>query len=139
VIARWPGKSKPGSESDHVSAFWDFLPTCAELLGETPPKEIDAISMLPTLLGQPDEQTRHKCLYWRELNGQQAVRMGDWKAVRPKPGQKTQLFSFVMDTGERIDVADEQPQIIAQIEEIFTKGRTESEVFPLQKPKAGKK
>jgi arylsulfatase len=137
-IARWPGKIKPGSESDHVSAFWDFLPTCAELLGEKPPKGIDGISMLPTFLGRLDEQTRHKYLYW-ELNGQQAVRMGDWKAVRPKPEQKTQLFSLAMDTGERIDVADKQPQIVGQVEEIFTKGRTESEAFPLQKPKAGKK
>jgi arylsulfatase len=137
-IARWPGKIKPGSESDHVSAFWDFLPTCAELIDEQSPQGIDGISILPTLLGRPEGQKRHQYLYW-ELNGQQAVRMGDWKAVRPKPGQKTQLFSLAMDAGERINVADKQSQIVAQMEEIFTKGRTESEVFPLQKPRAGKK
>jgi arylsulfatase A len=137
-IARWPGKIKSGSESDHVSAFWDFLPTCAELLGERPPAGIDGISILPTLLGRSDEQKKHKYLYW-ELNGQQAVRMGDWKAIRPKPGQKTQLFSLAMDIGERVNVADKQPEIVAQMEDIFAKGRTESEVFPLQKPAAGKK
>ena len=59
-IARWPGRIKPGSESDHVCAFWDFLPTCAELLGEQPPAGIDGISLLPTLLGRPGaaEETR---------------------------------------------------------------------------------
>jgi arylsulfatase A len=137
-IACWPGKIKPGSESDHVSAFWDFLPTYADLLGARSPYGIDGISILPTLLGRPEGQKRHKYMYW-ELSGQQAVRMGDWKAVRPKPDQKTQLFSLAMDTGERINVADQQPQIVAQIEDIFTKGRTESEVFPLQKTTAGKK
>lgn len=137
-IARWPGKIKSGSESDHVSAFWDFLPTCAELLGERPPAGIDGISILPTLLGRSDEQKKHKYLYW-ELNGQQAVRMGDWKAIRPKPGQKTQLFSLAMDIGERVNVADKQSEIVAQMEDIFARGRTESEVFPLQKPATGKK
>lgn len=137
-IARWPGKIKPGSTSDHVCAFWDFLPTSAELLGVRPLDGIDGISLLPTLLGRPSEQKKHQYLYW-ELNGQQAVRMGDWKAVRPRPGQKTQLFSLAQDISEKIDVADQQPEIVAQIEDIFTKGRTESDVFPLQKPNAGKK
>jgi arylsulfatase A-like enzyme len=55
-IARWPGRIKPGSESDHIAAFWDFLPTCAELVGEQPPQGIDGISLLPALLGQPDQK-----------------------------------------------------------------------------------
>ena len=52
-IARWPGKIKPGSTSDHVSASWDILPTCAELAGVRAREGIDGLSMLPTLLGQP--------------------------------------------------------------------------------------
>jgi arylsulfatase A-like enzyme len=75
-IARWPGRIQPGSESDHVCAFWDFLPTCAELLGEQPPAGIDGISILPTLLAEPGSQKKHEYLYW-ELSNQQAVRMGN--------------------------------------------------------------
>ena len=33
MIARWPGKIKAGSTSDHVSAFWDVMPTVADLVG----------------------------------------------------------------------------------------------------------
>jgi len=136
-IARWPGRIEAGSESDQVAAFWDFLPTCAELLDVQPPAGIDGISILPTLLGRP-QQKQHEYLYW-ELNGQQAVRMGDWKALRLKPGQKVQLFNLKTDLGEKTDVADQHPDLVARIEEIFVKGRTESDVFPLRPPGAEKK
>jgi len=132
-IARWPGRIEPGSESDHICAFWDFLPTCAELLGVQPPAGIDGISILPTLLGRREQQKRHEHLYW-ELSGQQAVRMGDWKALRLRPGQKIQLFNLKTDLGEREGVAEEHPDIVARAEEIFVNGRTESEVFPLRRP-----
>lgn len=131
-IARWPGRIKPGSESDHVCAFWDFLPTCAELLGEQPPAGIDGVSMMPAFLGRPEDQKKHEYLYW-ELNNQQAVRMGDWKALRLKPGQKIQLFDLKTDLGEQKDVAEQHPDIIARVEEIFANGRTDCEAFPLQK------
>jgi arylsulfatase A-like enzyme len=54
MIARWPGKIKASAVSNHVSAFWDFLPTCCELAGVETPQGLDGISMVPTLLGQPD-------------------------------------------------------------------------------------
>jgi arylsulfatase A len=135
-IARWPGRIKPGSESAHVMAFWDFLPTCAELLGRQPPKGIDGISILPTLLGRSG-QKEHEYLYW-ELNGQQGVRMGDWKAVRLRPNQQIQLFNLKTDLGEKDDVADQHPDIVAKMRDILTNGRTESDIFPLQPPNAGK-
>jgi arylsulfatase len=133
-IARWPGRIEPGSESDQVTAFWDFLPTCAELLGKRPPDDLDGVSILPTLLGNESRQGQHDYLYW-ELRGQQAVRMGDWKAVRLRPGQKTRLFDLKTDIGEQNDLAGEHPQILAQMERIFTEGRTPCDVFPLPKAK----
>jgi hypothetical protein len=74
----------------------------------------------------------HDYLYW-ELNNQQAVRLGDWKALRLKPGQKIQLFDLKTDIGEQNDVAAEHPELITRVEEIFTHGRTDSEVFPLKR------
>ena len=133
-IARWPGRIEAGSESDHVTAFWDFLPTCAQLLGRRPPRDIDGVSMLPTLLGRADRQKQHKHLYW-ELRGQQAVRMGKWKAVRLKPDQKIQLFDLSRDIGEQNDLAAQHPEIVARMKEILTNGRTASEAFPMPKPK----
>jgi len=131
-IARWPGRIQPGTKSDHVCAFWDFLPTCAELLGEQPPTGIDGVSVLPTLLGRSEQQKKHRYLYW-ELDNQQAVRMDDWKAVRLKPAQKIQLFDLKTDPGEQKDVAAEHPDLVVRFEEILVSGRTDSEVFPLKR------
>lgn len=134
-IARWPGRIKAASTSNHISAFWDFLPTCCELIGESPPRDIDGISMLPTLFGRDQDQRKHEYLYW-ELRGQQAIRMGKWKALRLKPGRKIQLYDLDSDIAESKDLADEHPEIVAEMAEIFRAGRTESEVFPLPKAKS---
>jgi len=134
-IARWPGRIKAGSTSNHISAFWDFLPTCCDLIGENPPRDIDGISMLPTLFGRNQDQRKHEYLYW-ELRGQQAIRMGKWKALRLKPGRKIELYDLDSDIAESKDLADRHPEIVAKMDGIFRTGRTESEVFPLPKAKS---
>ncbi len=134
-IARWPGRIKAAGTSNHISAFWDFLPTCCELTGKDPPQDIDGISMLPTLFGQHQEQKKHEYLYW-ELRGQQAIRMGKWKALRLKPGRKIELYDLDSDIAESNDLADGHPEIVAEMAKIFRTSRTESEVFPLPKAKS---
>ncbi|MBT6764169.1 MAG: arylsulfatase, partial [Prolixibacteraceae bacterium] len=52
LIARWPGKITGGTISEHVSAFWDVLPTFCEIAGIHSPENIDGISFLPALLNQ---------------------------------------------------------------------------------------
>lgn len=52
MIAYWPEKIEPGTESKHISGFWDVMPTLAEIAGVKPPKNIDGISMVPTILNQ---------------------------------------------------------------------------------------
>jgi arylsulfatase A-like enzyme len=124
LIARWPGKIKPGSTTDHVSASWDFLPTCAELGGPEitsadAPKEIDGLSMVATLLGQPSRQEEHEFLYW-EFQEKQAVRMGDWKAVRIGGDDGgLELFNLKSDLGEQQDLSRRHPEIIARIKRIM--------------------
>ncbi len=134
-IARWPGRIKAASTSNHISAFWDFLPSCCELIGKVPPEDIDGISMLPTLFGRHQEQRKHEYLYW-ELRGQQAIRMGKWKALRRKPGRKIELYDLDSDIAESKDLADEHPEVVAEMAKIFRAGRTESEMFPLPKAKS---
>ena len=67
-IAYWPGTIQAGRESDHLSAFWDILPTFAELAGIGAPEPIDGISMVPTLLGR-GEQEKHKYLFFVGSSG----------------------------------------------------------------------
>ena len=132
-IARWPGNIEPGSETDHPSAFWDFLPTACEIIGAKPPPDIDGISYLPTLLGKSRKQKRHEVMYW-ELGRRQGVRMGDWKAVRTRPGNKVELYNLANDIGEQNDLADKEPEVLAKMTELLTTARTDSDVFPLPKP-----
>ncbi len=135
-VARWKGHIKPGTVSDHISAFWDLLPTVAELLSIEPPADIDGISFLPTLLARPG-QRKHHHLYWEYSSGdgKQAVRMGRWKGVRTKiakrPGAPIELYDLDSDIGESRDLADRYPQIVKQIADIMATDRTESELFPM--------
>ncbi len=139
MIARWPGKIAPGTVTDHISAFWDVLPTLVEAAGGQVPEGIDGISFLPTLLGQPERQRKHEFLYWEfpSYRGQQAVRMGDWKGVRqrmlaksnPHP-LKIELYNLRTDIGEKHDVADEHPEIVAKIRRIMEREHVPSSVFP---------
>ncbi|MHC4495795.1 MAG: sulfatase-like hydrolase/transferase [Planctomycetota bacterium] len=107
MIARWPGRIKVGSVSDHISAFWDFLPTCCELVGVEAPEGIDGISMVSTLLGESRRQKKHEVLYWEfhEQGKKLAVRMGNWKGVRlnvaKKPDGPIELYDLRDDIGER--------------------------------------
>lgn len=124
MIARWPGKIAAGTVSDHPSAFWDVLPTIADIVGEDAPQNIDGVSFLPALLGQSN-QPKHDHLYWEyhAYGGMQAVRTGDWKAVRLKirenPDAPIQLFNLADDLGEKNDVAAQHPDIVAQIQSIM--------------------
>ena len=134
TIVRWTGHIIPGSESDHLSAFWDVLPTVAELIGSPEPENIDGISFLPTLLGQPD-QKQHNYLYWEfhEKNGRQALRKGDWKLVRYNvfiPEETTtELYNIKEDLSEQNNLAEQHPELVNELMELLNSARVESEVF----------
>ncbi|MCB0854395.1 MAG: sulfatase-like hydrolase/transferase, partial [Bacteroidetes bacterium] len=123
MIASWEGKIKAGSETDHISAFYDVMPTFCELAGLPKPMQSDGISFLPTLLGKQQDQT-HEYLYWEfpAYKGQQALRMGKWKAIRRdilEGNLEIELYDLEADIQEGNNVADENPGIIAKVEEIF--------------------
>ena len=136
-IARWPGKIKPGSVSEHIGGFQDIMPTLAELAGVAPPKN-DGLSIVPTLLGQPERQREHDYLYWNTAGpqGPTAVRMGRWKGVkqRRKPWE---LYDLDADIGETKDIAAEHPDIVAKMETIAQQAYTPPR--PRPEPPAGAK
>ena len=137
TIAWWPGSIDPGTESNLISGFQDMLPTFAELSGAVPPPGIDGISMVPTLLGT-DGQQEHEYLYW-EFHGQggkQAVRWGDWKAVRLNVRDNLddaplELYNLGGDIGEENDVENDYPEIVAQMLEYMREAHIPNKVFPL--------
>jgi arylsulfatase A len=132
LIARWPGHVPAGETSARPSAFWDMMPTFAELAGAPAPKDTDGLSLAPTLLGTPNRQQTRDYLYW-EFQGRQAVRLGNWKAVRLNPTGPIDLYNLGTDPGETTNVASANLSIARWANEIFTTARTESELFPLVK------
>jgi uncharacterized sulfatase len=135
LIVRWPAQIKPGQVTDFVSAFWDFLPTAADIAMTQTPKGIDGISLFPLLTGGA-QTNRHEYLYWEfhEHGFQQAIRMGDWKAIRPQAGEKLELYDVKSDPGEKQDVAEKNPEVIAKLEKLFKEARTESDRWPMKPP-----
>lgn len=133
-VACWKGKIQAGTTSDHISAFWDFMPTACELAGIEPPKT-DGISYLPTLLGQ--EQKAHDYLYWEfpEKGYSIAIRSGKWKAVKNKvkenPDTPWELYNLETDIGEENNIAEQHPEIVATMDSLFQTARTKSDVFPM--------
>ncbi len=132
MLAWWPGRIPAGQVSDQVWAFWDILPTLAELAGVSPPRGIDGISMLPALLGRP--QRNHECLYWEfhERGFHQALRDGDWKIVRKGPGKPVELYDLKNDVGERNDLAAKYPDVAARLTRLLDEARTDSPEFPIR-------
>lgn len=124
MIATWEGQIEAGTRSDHISAFWDMMPTLSEIAGGDVPDNIDGISFLPTLLGKSD-QVEHKYLYWEfpSYGGQQAVRMGKWKGIRQEiiaeENLDIELYNLENDLREENNIADRHPEIVDSIQAIM--------------------
>lgn len=133
-IVKYPGEIAPGTKSDHISAFWDFLPTVCELVGIEPThKDINGISLVPELKGNQDQQKKHDYLYW-EFNEKQgpiqAIRKDDWKLVWKLEG-KPELYNLATDIGETNNLALKETEKLNEMLALLKKARTEHSEFPL--------
>ena len=143
MIARWKGAIAAGRTSAHTWYFADFLPTAAELASAKAPGGLDGISIMPTLVGEKRagrSQQQHEYLYWelprhdaktglfRNETPMQALRMGEWKAVRPKPDGALELYHLPSDPAESKNVAAAQPRVMKRVETILASARTEPRV-----------
>jgi len=130
-----PGRVAAGSQSDHVGAFWDFPATACDLAGQPMKGENDGISIAPTLLGSAN-QNMHEYLYWEfyEQGGRQAIRMGDWKAVRlnvnKNPDSAFEIYDLAKDVGESSNVAEQHPQLVERFWKIVKQAHTAHPIKP---------
>ena len=132
MVAWCPGTIKAGAQSDHISAFWDVMPTLAELTGTVLPEQTDGISFLPTLLSKKNQQA-HDYLYWEfhELNGREALRSGKWKLIRqPIVGETIlELYDLSNDIHEDTNLAEKYPDKVKELVSLMDNARTESPYF----------
>jgi arylsulfatase A-like enzyme len=136
MIVRYPGHITAGKVDSTPWAFWDLLPTLAELAGAESPASIDGVSMVPTLLGEQAagrRQQSHPPFYWEfhEKGFNQAVRFGNWKAVRLGKGSAVELYDLAIDFSEQRNVAGQHPDVVAEAEKILAAARTKSDYLPV--------
>jgi arylsulfatase A len=134
-IAYWKGKIKPGL-SRQVAAMWDLYPTFQQAAQIPVSRNIDGISILPTLLGLGN-QRQHDYFYWEfhENNGRQAVRWKDWKGVRLNVSKDAnapiELYDLATDLGEKNNIAAGHPDIVKRIEQAMKNAHTPNKEWPL--------
>ncbi|MBU2881733.1 arylsulfatase [Psychrosphaera sp. B3R10] len=136
TIAWWPGRIEPSTESKHIGAFWDVMPTLAELAGQPIVEKIDGISFLPTLIG--GKQVEHDYLYWEFPHGKksaQAIRDGKWKALRLFKGDRVkgykeivELYNLSVDDAESNNLAKQYPELMKKYTTLMDKSRSRSEI-----------
>jgi arylsulfatase A len=132
MIASWPGVIPAGGTTDYAAAHWDWFPTFTELAGLPAPQGLDGLSLVRALRAQT--QPAHDFMYWEfhERGFQQAVRMGNWKAVRLAKDKPLELYDLATDRNETIDVAAKNPEVVAKIEKYLATARTESPNWPIK-------
>ncbi len=136
MIAWWPDIIDSARTTDHISGFQDLLPTFTELAGADTPPGVDGISLVPTLLETGNQET-HNYLYWEfhEQGGKQAVRKGNWKAVRVGVREDRdapiELYNLSEDPAEETNVADQHSEVVEEMKNIFGNAHIPSETFRL--------
>lgn len=134
ALVRWPGVVPAGRVCDGPWAFWDFLPTAAELSGAKWPESFkpDGYSLVGMLKG--GAAPKRDYFYWELHEGKplQAVRLGDWKAVKNGPADPIELYDLQTDRGERNNVAADHPDIVKKIETVMKSACTDSPDWPLK-------
>ena len=136
-IISWPGKINPGISNSQVSQV-DFMASFAKMLELTLSENdaIDSFEMLDVLLGKSDENRAHIV---HQGNSTMALIQGDWKYIVPsnRPSYnkatnietgadpKPQLYNLKTDIGETINLAEKNPEKLAELEALFEKIKTE--------------
>lgn len=146
-VMRWPQHIPAGSVCNKIASTIDLLPTIAKITRSgLPEKKIDGINILPLLSGDPGADPRTEFVYYYNRNSLEAIRQGKWKLIFPHksrsykshppghdgfPGPTSQidvpfaLYDLSTDPGETMDVQEQHPDVVKQLETLADKYRND--------------
>jgi arylsulfatase A-like enzyme len=134
AMSWWPGTVPAGRVTEEPWAFWDFLPTAVELAGCEIPADlkVDGHSLVSFLKG--GNAPKRDYFYWELHEGRaiQALRFGDWKAVRNGPKAKIELYDLAKDTAEKNDLAADKPDLVEKAVKLMAEARNDDPAWPIK-------
>ena len=122
ALVHWPGHVPAGRVFDSPTHTVDWLPTLIGAAGGDPAQqqEAEGIDLWSALLGQSPELPP-RVLYWK-TPAASAVRHGVWKLIQHRGGKgRSELFQLDDDPLETSDLAEQQPERVAQLSALLKK------------------
>jgi arylsulfatase A-like enzyme len=122
MAAAWPGRIKPGSQSDRVCLTMDIFPTVLEAAGVACRHPIDGVSFLPALMGRTEPAPERTLFFIRREGGLayggktiDAVRRGDWKLLQNNPFGPRELYNLRTDPQEKENLFAREPKKVQEL------------------------
>ena len=132
MLAKWPGKIEPGTQSGYQVIIEDFYPSILEMAGVdslNTIQKVDGQSFVPVLKGEK-EYDGLRSLYWHYPNewgpsgpgigAASTIRKGDWKLIYYHLNQKMELFNLKEDIGETNNLSEKEENKAAELAKDLT-------------------
>jgi arylsulfatase len=161
MVVAWPNRIKPDSQlRNQFTHCIDVAPTILELVGIPEPKQVDGIEQEPMdgtsfvyTLDDPEAEERHTVQYF-EMYGSRAIYKDGWWAcarldklpwdfspatlARFKPGSgydpdqdPWELYYLPDDFSQAKNIADDHPDKLAELKELFWEEMERNRALPL--------
>ena len=143
LIAAWPGRIGPGTESARVGLTMDLYATICEAAGVPLDRRVDGRSLLPALLGKETAAPTRDLFWMRREGGARyrgqdyyAVRRGPWKLLHNSPFEPMQLFHLGDDPRETTDRSASEPELVRDLTAALQLHLQRAGAVPWQRPAA---
>lgn len=116
-LMNWPGHIPAGETFAGLTSAMDIFPTSFQLAGgETTPKPLDGVDLMPYIRGEKSGSP-HQHLFWKKLEGA-AIRKGDWKLIRTE-GLPVMLYNLKDDLSEYNNLAESRPEKVDELLQLY--------------------
>ena len=146
LIVHWPSGiegDQRGTKRDQFVNVADIVPTIYDLLDVTPPSTFHGVEQVPVTghsfagVLSVAEASATNTLQYFEMGGSRALVAGDWKAVSKHTQgadydtERWELYHLATDRSECHDLADERPEKLEELIELWWQEADRHGVLPL--------